>query len=1607
MRHYSIVLTLLAAVAMSDLRAQAQSQTDSCYFTMPDAQAIYDFSGDGKKQVAVLKITDHNLEGAHTKQDLIIASTNSLEEGFIPSNTLIQKTFEDAGFSLGNRIVFIEDVNRDGKPEFSTDGLIAYEQTQGSITGTTQLWLSKGAEYSLVNEAFALTNLDLNNDGRLDYLILKNNNPSPYGEIAYQTPDGSFSFEKMEFVNRNPLQAPARGVNSAANQISLPMTAADLNGDGLTDLVNERQGMLYINKGDGLWEWKSMGATVIPADFNGDGLTDFVLPSDNNLSVAIYNPATHDYVFSVLQSAAITDDTPFCYDFDKDGDTDILATFSAYNNYDVAYTCFFVNDGQGHFTQQNEQNYGYDNPLWFSACQDLDGDGYYDLLAFRGEIKSFAQHLGFGMVANTMYYDPGAEIMWLRGGANNTFAAPQKLYELPFGTRLWGGTETSYIRNHFGIHINAEDLDGNGTMRVWVSGVEAAPFVTAPNNTTILYPVPAVTANQRPAAPTTPNVQYSDGHLTVTWGNGTDDHTATSDLTYALRIGTTVGGNDILAAHANADGTRRNCLDGNMGKSHTYTIDLSSYPPSTVYVAVQAIDAQHTGSVWSEEATSTHNKVPVGISLSRDKIGFKDSVEVHYTVLSEGYTHSWRYDDGILLSDDPYLVLRFPTGGNKTITHIVSMPGGGRDSASVSLTVIPADVDSAVLLSDQNRYVLNRPIADYTFDGRMDGLDDKIYEGSSTEIFRQAIGMWNRLVNNGENFMYSTEPRWYDWNRDGQMDLLYRTDQAYAAMLHNATQPALTARVDDNNLAYLLGFWYEQGTRYNYFSLRNDLRHIGMEECVQNTVAANDKDVDTKMLNFNDDGSIAYEDFTIIGDVEQFNKLMRNGNKYIFTKDFDHDGFADIAGVGNYRGGWSFKEELPVFYNRGKGVFEQHNIPFPEPIKVSTLTVLEDLNGDGFMDLIAIEEVDDLNGSKELCNYVLWNNGNQNFTKEVLPNSTHEGAYDYEFVLSDIDNNGYLDIVAGFLNPTAGDYMYGVYVWYMCPEGLMSHGFLIPATNELYTYVSDVYLTQNEHYLYIDQEKLYPIIAPSDERPAAPTNIQTTMTNEGLLLTWDAAVDDHTPAMLMRYNLSMKLQGATTYLFSPQNGGNDQAMYIPGQNYINATRFLIPKSVLANGNYEIAIQAIDNQNKLSLFSPTITVPVERNPIEVSSSGCTWRSESVSYHGGQTTDTPVWDFDGGIIESGSGFGPYSVYWTTGGKKVITLTLGEKVYTETITIEDPYELPVYVPTELYEGTPAAAQVPDGVTGKWYAKINDDDEWHAVEANGIYYLAGMVYYDKRLTADGLTITAKQVGGSTSLCDERVQLRFVFTTGKGYQGHYDIVVSVKPATAVPTLTLVTTDSNGHNQISWSNAEAFTTINIYKESSTFNVFELVGVAQANAGSFVDANSDATQKAERYRIAGVTSNGNESPASAIHKTVHLTVNRGVINGTYNLIWNEYAGSNIASYNILRGATPASLSQIATVSASNTSYTDQAPVDEEPYYAIEYVLSSASYAPAINSSQRSSLSGRSNVVNRNMTSGIETIEEAVKSEAATKVVIDGHIFILKGDKIYNLIGQEMK
>ena len=1598
------------------------------YLEMPDAQALYDFNGDGKKQVAMVHNNskwDTSWDGTGTV-DYNIVQTNSFEEGFLTADTLYKNNQVIVGdyssyaklSKIGSDIAYIEDVNRDGKPDIAIYSASAAstvigriinilqdvgetERSNGSVLiNTLGLWLSTDTGFTYIDNALAVTNMDLNNDGRKDYLLLNSADPVVYGSIAYSLPDGSFKLESMELQQYQPTahanQAPAiRKAPNKGTHLSVPTTALDIDGDGRTDLLNDKDGIILYNRGNKIWEWRDMNATLVPADFNADGITDFVL-IDDNLQVAISNAATHDYTISTLYQNVTVGDEVYCYDFDADGDIDILATLPAFYNGNIAYTAFFMNNGNGAFTKKNEQNYGTNNPLWFSACQDIDGDGYYDLLAFKGDINFDCPKWEPNCTATIN----SPEVVLLRGSADNVFSQ-EKLFDYS-ASGGWVIPQTmfdvsSYPRNVLNIHINAEDLDSDGTMRVWASGGTSA------NGTTELFPIPAVTPNTRPTAPAAPQLTYDNGLLTITWGNGADDKTAVADLTYALRIGTTAGGNDILAAHANADGSRRNFLDGNMGRAHTYTIDLRTYAPQTVYVAVQAIDAQHAGSAWSEEASIAHTFVPIDFTFAKEKILYGETTEVHYTTLPDSYSHVWRYDDGVVEeSGNSVITLSFPTGGEKSITHIVTFPGGEQDSASHVLTILPIRVEAPTEMSDTLRNTIGSPMADFTYDCRLDGIMPSnigsvsynqfvAVEGKSTPpFFQQLGGMWNANIMRDEYIRdVSTDILWYDHDRDGNVDLLFRTSQyTYAQLLHDPTQPALTARENTdfsayNSLVYILGYG-------SYFSLREDMRHIGTPECM----LTSDTYI-TQWADFKADGSVEYKDFTIIGDATQFHELLK-WHDYVLVADFDHDGFADIAGLGyNPTCGYCIATELILFYNRGNGIYEQGNIPFPEILPSGTRIIATDFNGDGYIDIITEKITEKAETGGTITVYsgsIYWNNANQSFTRQDLPTGDEQLYFgEQTYVFSDFDNNGYTDIAATVRIPSAGD-KYGTYVWFMGAEGLLYHGVIHEGQ-----IVSDVYLASDDHRIRIYEEenansysRLYSIVAQTDARPAAPTNIQATMTGDGLLITWDDAADDHTPASLMRYNLSMKLQGAETYLFSPQNGGNDNAAYLPGYNYINATRFLIPTSVLTNGNYEIRMQAVDNQNKMSVFSETLAYNLERNPIEAPATACAYNYTAISYMGSDEIGTPVWDFDGAVVYNGSDFGPYTIYWQSGGEKVISLTLGDTTYRDTLTVYDPYEMPIYPPQELYEDMPFTVSLPEGVTCTWYARLNDSENWCKVDGTGILLDASyFLIYDRRLKVDGATITAYLLSGQTSLCDDKLELRFEFSTPNGCTGYYAWTVVVRPQTNIPTLTLVTTDANGHNTLSWTNVEPFNTVYVYKEGTTLNDFQYIGSAAASAGSFTDSNSDATQKAERYRITGISANGSESPASTIHQTVHVSINRGVTDGTYNLIWNKYAGADVVTYNILRGSTPTSLTQIATVAASNTSYTDYAPVDSEPYYAIEYVLSSSANAPskALKRAPAAALSGRSNVVDRDNPNGtpIDYTPENLRTEQQGNIV----------------------
>lgn len=82
------------------------------------------------------------------------------------------------------------------------------------------------------------------------------------------------------------------------------------------------------------------------------------------------------------------------------------------------------------------------------------------------------------------------------------------------------------------------------------------------------------------------------------WKPSTDDHTPAEGLTYAIRIGTSPGGEEIMSPNANADGTRKTGEKGNAEHNLKWRLSL---PDGTYYWSVQAVDASYAGSGFADE----------------------------------------------------------------------------------------------------------------------------------------------------------------------------------------------------------------------------------------------------------------------------------------------------------------------------------------------------------------------------------------------------------------------------------------------------------------------------------------------------------------------------------------------------------------------------------------------------------------------------------------------------------------------------------------------------------------------------------------------------------------------------------------------------------------------------------------------------------------------------------------------------------------------------------------------------------------------------------------------------------------------------------------------
>lgn len=1540
---------------------------------LPASYAFYDFEGTGSKQLAVST-------SYYTKPNTYYAVIryNDYTHDFLTIDTLLH-----TGNASAPILRYYDDINRDGQ----TDIVLRNNEKISGRLFKTFLLTNTGSSFEATENGWLVPGLDINQDGRIDYLYFNGSQ----NFIRYRQPDGSYHEEYMQLMTPDEFTAtfdvnqwqsteagswnglmpkPAADkflqltggalggfgcYSCTPAQRVLPSKAVDINADGLIDLVDETNGLIYLNMSNGQWVYINIEGKITLADFTGNGFQDILIPG-NDTKLLLYNEANGDYTETTLFSDLPTDPQAYAYDFDRDGDVDILVTFSSpTNNTGYAYTMFFRNNGNGQFLQVEEQ--GYDEKLLFSNLQDIDGDGYYDLLAF--DLLHYSE-LG------TEYYYWSGKTLWLKGQNNLTFAAPQELFEQDGSTGFFDSKESSSKR------INADDLNNDGFADIWVSGVYRG---TDSDKYTNIYGMNAqAVANTAPTAPAKPSLIYEDGVLAIEWGNGSDMQTMPGDLTYALRIGTTSGGEEILVSHANANGTRRNFEDGNMGRKHSYIIDLRTYAPTTIYVAVQAIDAQHMGSPWSQEASIAHTALPASFTLSDKVLNLNDTLGINFTQMPDGYTHTWQIEDGSLLStlstSSSESVL-FATGGEKRITHTLTAPDGLAATYSTTVTVNPAGVKEIAL--GTNSSVLFDTPYDYNFDGLLDGIynNTAIYKSDADFNFTAQSGIWNSNLSIGS-------PMWVDWTHNGAADLIFTastpsnpsSDVYY--LPHNGTSTFTSKQADENVRVLYNGVTSTISSYYNLVP-PIDFTHNGHYDVLQtsgtNAAAQSPAMTDCWMMTRGADGSFSRQN--ISGNISDISTLydvftmFANYSGYVNAirmayHDIDHNGFMDIIYIPTREENHTEVafDKAVVYLNHGNARFEEVVMPFEQELSArpSDLNSAQwvDMNADGYLDIVAYNN----SGTP----YILYNQANTSFAApQALPlGELQSYKQKGNLFIADIDNNGYPDVVT-VQEYSSSDQPYGIYVHYFDAEGVMAQGFLLAKTYKTLLY------NNNRLYIYSGDMNLYEVVSQANERPSAPTGIRAVQTDEGLLIEWNAADDDHTPAALMEYNLSVKhagQTGANAYVISPQNAGNANAAYLPNFRYINATQYLIPMSALTVGDYEIQLQAVDGQKRMSTFSPTLTIHLDRQLIEAPTKACVATDVTVSYAGTSQSGIPVWDFDGAVVVSGSGFGPYIVQWTTSGNKTIRLTLNGETTERMIYIDQVQAENFALPQYLFEGKSTTLTMPKNMSAAWALYI--DGVRSPVTARGINSI------DKRMVIDNGVITvnpAQPIGKQAAdpLGDHMLTLELTLTNANGCTETMQQVIAILDDSNLPQISLVTPDANGHNVISWQPTLSgiYPQLRVLKETNVYGQFVELATVSTLTGSYTDNTSNSAQRAERYAVIGIMSEGTVTPMSAIHQTVHMAINRGIQDNTFNLIWNSYQGAEIATYNILRGSSETALTQIASVSAANISYTDYAPTDAQPYYAIEYVLSSAAGAPAKVQARTNTgaLTGRSNVVNR--------------------------------------------
>ena len=1442
----------------------------------------------------------------------------------------------DLPWSYQNESRLLVNLNNDGVPDFSNRDFTDF--------GTLEIALSQGdGTYRLMNQAYSAYPLDVNHDGLPDLFSF---NATDW-DILYQNPDGTFTATRIDTLSR--VQADslvARKAEEADGKFDtggLPSLrdgmfvggspevdesykftqAIDVNRDGYMDLVGPRT--IFYNMGDNRFVASRQPGELTVKDLNGDGIPDYIYNDTEGKRVytRTYLGGDRFEEQTLVKDLDVTD--IHCYDFDKDGDVDILLTFDYLSSSGFSFLVFAENKGRGDFAIHE---HSFKTQWAFGQCLDYNNDGFMELLAGKQEGQS---DIAYSRSVNGLY-------LFCLDNMEKVEEPFEMQVNGTFNYERNSNYETDWmeaVMSRLDENVVVIDVDNDGYLEILADTLETTVGYWTYRDLPLLQGILANEAPQRMAAPSI-NLDRKSGKLKIAWKPGKDKETSTVDLTYALRIGSAPGKDDIYFSGANADGSRRDFRSGNMGANLDATLDVSRWKQGTYYIAIQTVDPMGKGSAWSDEVVYRHDLVQAAFTVSDDELAAADTLVLTAASRADGLDYAWDFDGGkaIKASADSALVwLTFSVPGEKHLRLTVTNPADGTEDVREKVVTVQR-------VSFERReaaafgFTESRHFWDMDGDGVLDVIDKNGF------YVHDGAGRYEKLgtiFNSNLQIPYRGDglPPFLDFDMDGDADIVLKSNKGN--LILNNGNNSFEAQESSS--------WFCVNSGYTS-EVMPDLNNDGFNELYYDSNAYGE--FDGICVNTGDNVRFEQFQFPKTGDEYNFSFNYQKGLMY----DINRDGYPDFYSQNASRvidNAWYRCEAIAI--NQGGMDFAYHIVSIDDGSDGPYRIFLEDMDSDGMPDKVMVY------GNRSMMDRIVVCFGNKDYTfsspVEYVFGNAHSTRYAVNVLqIADFDNNGCPDILVyyDFYEADVNKTEYAILYMERDRSGHVEvlhnqeFGYIDGMADVDHDGVPDFYYGWNDGPTMLRT-------GIENTAPEAPVHVRVTQEGLGILLEWDDAYDKETPAMQMRYNVSVKKKGAEgegAYIISPLNGGNGKAAVIPGAYYQKATRKMIPiERFEAGQEYEVQVQAIDLWDAHSPMSETYSFKVSEQFIAGPTVTAPRKAVALTYNVSDAAlQTAGWDWDGGTLLGQEGK-RFEVAWNEPGLKTVTVrTADGETATKNVMVRD-IDLSFDFPSEGLAGTEITFTLPEA-----FAQASREDIDVKLSDERIEMLLRVGSREAKAVFPDAGDYSFRLSVRDSVCG----------VVESEEKHIRIVGEVP----VPVIRLVGIDAaTGKNKVTWDMPgmpDFVTTVNIYKESGRYNAFDCIAQVAPGAGEFVDTSSNPSVSSDRYCIKLGTTFGVESPASRVHSGTHLMLNKGV-NGAVNLIWNAYEGGIVDSYRVLRGTSADRLELLAEVSGAHTAYTDLNAGDGTYFYALEYDETySDEWQPVTRTSKdRSSGSGRSNVV----------------------------------------------